>query len=53
MKKLKEIVICGCCTDICVINLAIPLDNYFDEFNKDIDIIIKNFIKTVDKRKNM
>lgn len=49
MKKLKEIVICGCCTDICVINLAIPLDNYFDEFNKDIDIIIsEDSVETYD-----
>lgn len=49
MKKLKEVVICGCCTDICVINLAIPLENYFDEFNKDIDIIIsKDSVETYD-----
>lgn len=40
MKKLKEIVITGCCTDICDMNLAIPLQNYFDQKDLDVDIII-------------
>ena len=31
MENLKEVIIVGCCTDICVLNLAIPLQNYFDE----------------------
>ena len=38
MKNLKNVVIVGCCTDICVINLAIPLQNYFDQVNRDINI---------------
>lgn len=38
MKKLREVIITGCCTDICVMNLAIPLVNYFDENNKDIKV---------------
>lgn len=47
MKGLDEIVIIGCCTDICVINLAIPLQNYFDEHNKNVKIIIpKNAVET-------
>jgi nicotinamidase-related amidase len=41
MKKLKEVIITGCCTDICVLNLVIPLINYFDENNKDIDVIVR------------
>lgn len=40
MKKLKEVVITGCCTDICDMNLAIPLQNYFDQKDLDVDIII-------------
>lgn len=45
--NLKEVVIVGCCTDICVMNLAIPLKNYFDEINKDIDVIVvKNATET-------
>ena len=49
MHNLKEIVITGCCTDICVLNLAIPIQNYFDENDKDIKIIIpKNAVETYD-----
>lgn len=40
MKSLREIIITGCCTDICVMNLAIPLQNYFDEQDRDVDIIV-------------
>lgn len=40
MKKLKEVIITGCCTDICVMNLAIPLKNYFDQMNRDIEITV-------------
>ena len=32
-KNLKEVVIVGCCTDICVLNLVIPLQTYFDDKN--------------------
>ena len=47
MVSLKEVIITGCCTDICVINLAIPLKNYFDEHNRDIKIIVpKNAVET-------
>lgn len=34
MKSLEEAVITDCCTDICVMNLAIPLVNYFDEHDR-------------------
>ena len=49
MPDLEEIVIIGCCTDICVLNLAIPLQNYLDEINRDIKITIpKNAVETFD-----
>lgn len=49
MKKLKEIVITGCCTDICILNLAIPLQNYFDQNNRDIEITVPmNAVDTYD-----
>ena len=49
MTNLKEVVIVGCCTDICILNLAIPLQNYFDEKNRDIKITIpKNAVETYD-----
>ena len=49
MENIKEIVIIGCCTDICVLNLAIPLQNYFDEKNREVTIIVpKNAVETYD-----
>lgn len=47
MENLKEVIIVGCCTDICILNLAIPLQNYFDEKDRDIKITIpKNAVET-------
>lgn len=49
MKKLEKVVVVGCCTDICVINLAIPLQNYFDQENRDIEIIVpEDAVETYD-----
>ena len=42
MKKLREVIITGCCTDICVLNLAIPLTNYFDENDKNINVVVRS-----------
>jgi len=40
MDNLREIVVCGCCTDICVINFVVPLKNYFNQINKDVKIFV-------------
>ena len=49
MKNLKRIVITGCCTDICVMNLAIPLQNYLDQINRDIEIVVpQDAVETYD-----
>ena len=49
MRKLREVIVTGCCTDICVLNLVIPLINYFDENNKDVDVIVrKDLVETYD-----
>lgn len=49
MKKLREVIITGCCTDICVINLAIPLQNYFDQHDLDTTIYVpKDLVETYD-----
>lgn len=49
MISLEEVVIVGWDTDICVMNLAIPLQNLFDEINKRIKIIIPtNAVETYD-----
>ncbi|MBR3151691.1 MAG: cysteine hydrolase [Erysipelotrichaceae bacterium] len=36
MSSLEEVIISGCCTDICVMNLAMPLTNYFDQNNRKV-----------------
>lgn len=47
MKKLREIIITGCCTDICVLNLAIPLTNYFDQEDREVDVtVIEDGVET-------
>ena len=38
LKNLKEIIIVGCCTDICDFNGTMALANYLDEHNKDVVI---------------
>lgn len=49
MKNLREIVITGCCTDICDFNLAVPLNNYFDQVNRRVDIVMPlNAVETFD-----
>lgn len=47
MKNIKEITIVGCCTDICVLNLAIPLKNYLNQKNKNVEIVVpKKMVET-------
>ena len=49
MKNLKEVIITGCCTDICDMNLAIPLQNYFDQNNQKVHIVVPtNAVETYD-----
>lgn len=36
--NLEEINVVGCCTDICDFNGTMGLANYFDEWNRDVDI---------------
>ena len=49
MKKLKRIVVVGCCTDLCVHNFALALRDFFDEHNMHIDVIVpKDAVETYD-----
>ena len=49
MINLRNVVITGCCTDICDLNLAIPLKNYFNEYNREVDIYVpENAVETYD-----
>ena len=46
---IQEIVITGCCTDICVMNLALPLKHFINENDLDIKIkVYKNSVETYD-----
>ena len=39
----------GCCSDICVLNLVLPLVNYFDEHDLEIEVEVKeDLIETYD-----
>ncbi len=49
MTELEEVVITGCCTDICVMNLAIPLINFFDEHDRHVTVTVPmNAVETYD-----
>lgn len=38
LDNVEEYGICGCCTDICVVNGAIGLANYNDQWDRDVTI---------------
>lgn len=40
LREVNEFVITGCCTDICVMQLAISLKTYFNEINKNINVVV-------------
>ncbi len=49
MEALEEVEICGCCSDICVLNLALPLTNFFDQVNRRVKIRVPaNLMETYD-----
>lgn len=44
---LTEVLITGCCTDICIMNLAIPLKNYFNQHNQPVEVVVpRNAVDT-------
>lgn len=49
IKGLKKVVVVGCCSDICVLNLVLPLVNYFDENDLRVEVEVKeDLIETYD-----
>ena len=47
MKQLRKVIVTGCCTDICVLNLAIPLVNYFDEQDRQVEVtVVEDAVET-------
>ena len=46
-ENLEEVVLTGCCTDLCVMNFALPLKNYINEYDLNIKVTIyKNTVET-------
>ena len=41
MDNLKNVLVVGCCSDICIINFVLPLVNYFDELNKLVEVEVR------------
>ena len=41
MTNLKEVELTGCCTDICILNAAIPLVNYFNQNNREVAVNVR------------
>ena len=49
LKKLKEVIIEGVCTDLCVFDFGRTALRYFDEINKEIKMfVVKNAVDTFD-----
>jgi nicotinamidase-related amidase len=40
LKNLRKVLLMGCLSEVCVKNRGITLRNYFDQFNRDIDIYV-------------
>ena len=40
MKELQKVRVMGCLSEVCVQNGSIDLKNFFNQYNKDIDIIV-------------
>ncbi len=36
--NIKEFDICGCCTDICIVNGVISTMNYLDQINREVEV---------------
>ncbi len=51
--KPEEVVVTGCCTDICVLNLVLDLRNFFNQNKIDCNIIVyKELVDTYDSPKH-
>lgn len=49
LKRLREIVVEGVCTDLCVMDFARTLSRYLDELDRDTSIfVVKNAVDTFD-----
>lgn len=52
--KFRKITIVGCCTDICVMDVAIPLKKLCDELDIAVDVIVpKEAVETYETKPNV
>lgn len=49
MKKLKKVIVVGGCTDICLMQAAIPVKCLFNQLNQNVEVIVpENAVDTYD-----
>lgn len=49
INNITDIIICGCCTDVCCLNLALSLRTALNQLNKDINVkVVVNAVETYD-----
>ena len=49
MKNLKEVIIGGCCSDICVLHFVLSLKTYLNQTNRDVKIfVVESMTETYD-----
>ena len=47
--SVDEVVVTGCCTDICITNFALPLTNYADQNDRELKVVVPaNAVSTYD-----
>lgn len=53
LKDVEEFVITGCCTDICVMQLALGLKTYFNAINRRVNVVVPmNAVETYNSIKH-
>lgn len=49
MKSLRKIIVTGCCTDLCDLDGALPLVNYLDQVNRNVEVEVhEDMVETYD-----
>lgn len=49
MKSLRKIILAGCCTDLCDLDGGLPLVNYLDQMNRDVEVEVhEDMVETYD-----
>lgn len=47
--NLKKVKLVGCCTDLCVLDGTLPLINFFDQFDRNVEVeVLTDLVETYD-----